>query len=307
MTTGNIPVPSAPANGPVSIIGASGRSGAALCRALLAESQKIIAVVRSQGNLAPDIAAACWAVRVADLTDSTTLALAFEDAAIVVNTAHARHLPAILAATKAPVVALGSTRKFTHWPDNHGGGVLAGEAALKADGRPSIILHPTMIYGAQGEDNVQRLAKLLERLPVIPLPGGGRALVQPIDQRDVTRCLVSAIHLIQSGDVTGPESIVIAGPTAVAYRTFVRMVLYFAGLGGRPIISLPGWMLMALSHVTRHIRKLPQIAPEEIRRLLEDKNFDIGMMEQRLGVIPVPLANGLHNLFGARSHHKQKP
>ncbi len=36
------------------------------------------------------------------------------------------------------------------------------------------MLHPTMIYGAQGEDNVQRLARLLRRLPVVPLPGGGR-------------------------------------------------------------------------------------------------------------------------------------
>ncbi|MBF0859844.1 NAD-dependent epimerase/dehydratase family protein [Gluconobacter sp. LMG 31484] len=307
MTTGDIPQPAVPAQGPVCIIGASGRSGSALCRALLAEGQKIIAVVRSQGNLAPDIAQACLAVRIADLTDSSTLPLAFEDAAVVVNTAHARHLPAILAATKAPVVALGSTRKFTRWPDDHGRGVLAGEAALKADGRPSIILHPTMIYGAQGEDNVQRLAKLLERLPVIPLPGGGRALVQPIDQRDVTRCLVSAIHLIQKGEVTGPESIVIAGPAAVAYRTFVRMVLYFAGLGGRPIMSLPGWLLMALSHITHHIRRLPQIAPEEVRRLLEDKNFDVGPMESRLGVTPVPLANGLHHLFGRRSHQNRDP
>lgn len=51
----------------------------------------------------------------------------------------------------------------------------------------------------------------------------------------------------------------IAGPTAMAYRTFVRMVLYFAELGGRPIVSLPGWTLMALSHLTRHIRRLPQI------------------------------------------------
>lgn len=295
------------ASGPVCIVGASGRSGAALCRALLAQGQKIIAVVRSQGNLAPDIAQACQAVRIADLTEPATLTLAFEDAAIVVNTAHARHLPAILAATTAPIVALGSTRKFTNWPDDHGRGVLAGEAALEAGGRPSILLHPTMIYGAQGEDNVQRLGKLLERLPVIPLPGGGRALVQPIDQRDVTRCVVAAIRLIQSGNVSGPESIVIAGPTAVAYRTFVRMVLYFAELGGRPIISLPGWMLMALSHVTRHIRKLPQIAPEEIRRLLEDKNFDIGPMEHRLGVTPIPLANGLHHLFGRRSPEKHKP
>ena len=51
--------------------------------------------------------------------------------------------------------------------------------------RPGVLLHPTMIYGAEGEDNVQRLAAVLRRLPIIPLPAGGSALVQPIHQSDV--------------------------------------------------------------------------------------------------------------------------
>ena len=78
----------------------------------------------------------------------------------MVSCAHARHTPAILAAAPelAALVLLGSTRKFTRWPDAHGNGVLAGEAALLASGRSGVMLHPTMIYGAQGEDNVQRLA-----------------------------------------------------------------------------------------------------------------------------------------------------
>ena len=45
-----------------------------------------------------------------------------------------------------------------------GAGVLAGEADFLAAGRPGVMLHPTMIYGAQGEDNVQRLAALLRQL-----------------------------------------------------------------------------------------------------------------------------------------------
>ena len=73
----------------------------------------------------------------------------------------------------ARLVLLGSTRKFTRWPDAHGNGVLAGEAAFLASGRAGVMLHPTMIYGAQGEDNVQRLAALLRRVPIVPLPGGG--------------------------------------------------------------------------------------------------------------------------------------
>ena len=125
---------------------------------------------------------------VADLTDPAALARALEGATHVVSCAHARYTARVIAAAPeaARLVLLGSTRKFTRWPDAHGNGVLAGEAALLASGRSGVMLHPTMIYGAQGEDNVRRLAALMRRLPVLPLPAGGRSLVQPIHQSDVT-------------------------------------------------------------------------------------------------------------------------
>src|SRR6202012_1924087 len=139
-----------------------------------------------------------------------------------VSCAHARHTPAILAAAPpdAQLILLGSTRKFTRWPDSHGDGVLAGEAALMNSGRRGVMLHPTMIYGAQGEDNVQRLAALLRRLPLLPLPAGGRFLVQRTHQSDVPRCIRAALQ----GDWDGPGSLVIAGPSAVRYADFVRAV-----------------------------------------------------------------------------------
>ncbi|MBC7801670.1 MAG: NADH-ubiquinone oxidoreductase, partial [Gemmatimonadaceae bacterium] len=191
------------------MIGASGRSGTALCRALSRDGVPYIPVVRSADR---------WAAtglpgepRIADLRDgSLRAALAGVDR--VASCAHARHIPAILAASDAGhFVFLGSTRKFTRWPDAHGAGVLDGEAAFLAAGRPGVLLHPTMIYGATGEDNVQRLAALLRRLPVVPLPDGGRALVQPIHQSDVTRCLRASLDVAWPG----PEVIVIAGPASL--------------------------------------------------------------------------------------------
>jgi hypothetical protein len=38
---------------------------------------------------------------------------------------------------------------------------------------------------------------------------------------------------------------------------------------------------------------LPSVGPDEIRRLTEDKAFDIGPMRHRLGVNPMPLDVGL--------------
>ncbi|GBR48762.1 NADH-ubiquinone oxidoreductase [Acetobacter pomorum] len=280
-----------PQASPVHVIGASGRSGRAVCQALLAKGVPVIPVVRNASK-----AIGLKNIRIADLTAPTArLKPILEDATRIVCTAHARNIPALLAAAPpaAKLVCLGSTRKFTHWPDAHGNGVLLGEKALMASGRDGIILHPTMIYGAQGENNVQRLAALLRFLPVIPLPNGGTALVQPIWQGDVTASVLAALERTWQG----PRSLVIAGKNAVTYKQFVSLVEQASGLRPRPFISLPAKFLMACARITSRIPGLPEIGPDEIRRLLENKNFDISPMQNFLGVQPIDLQEGLARTF----------
>ena len=69
----------------------------------------------------------------------------------------------------------------------------------------------------------------------MPLPGGGRFLVQPIHQSDVTRCIRAA--LARAWD--GPASMVIAGPEPVRYADFVRAVATAAGLRKPLILPFP--------------------------------------------------------------------
>ena len=277
----------------IAVIGASGRSGAALCRALATRGTEFIPVVRDAGRWATTTLAAT--PRIADLRDAATLTAALAGAECVVSCAHARWAPAIRAAAppQARCIFMGSTRRFSRWPDAHGNGVRAGEAAFLASGRAGVMLHPTMIYGAQGEDNVQRLAALLRRLPFAPLPGGGRSLVQPIHQDDVTRCLLAALD----HPWAGPETLVVAGPEPLPYRDFLAAVAQAAGLAPPRIVSLPVAPLMALAPLTRLLPLLPRIRPAEIRRLTEDKAFDIGPMRRTLGVEPIPLAEGLRRTF----------
>jgi uncharacterized protein YbjT (DUF2867 family) len=234
----------------------------------------------------------------ADLGDAAALRAALGDARTVVSCAHARHTGAILQAAPAAsrFVLLGSTRKFTAWPDAHARGVLAGEADFLAAGRPGVMLHPTMIYGAAGEDNVQRLAALLRRLPAVPLPRGGASLVQPIHQDDVTRCVLAALDR----EWTGPEMLVIAGPVAVSYADFVRAVAASAGLPPPRILPFPMPLLRAGAALARRLPGLPRVQPDELRRLLEDKAFDIAPMRRALGVAPVGLAAGLAQTFAAQ-------
>lgn len=283
---------------PVHVIGASGRSGSALARFL---GSRIVPVVRDAAKW--DALGFGVTPMVADLTDPPSLARALRGATHVVSCAHARFAAQVVAAApeQARLVLLGSTRKFTRWPDVHGNGVLAGEAALLASGRSGVILHPTMIYGAQGEDNVQRLAVLIRRLPVLPLPGGGRSLVQPIHQSDVTRAILAAL----GHPWIGPHAMVIAGPEPVSYLDFIRAVGLASGSGLPRTLTVPAGPLIALAPLTRFLPGLPTIEAEEIRRLLEDKAFDIGPMRAVLGFTPISLHEGLALTF-ASLHRRGK-
>ncbi|TPG53227.1 NAD(P)-dependent oxidoreductase [Roseomonas nepalensis] len=280
----------------IAVIGASGRSGVALCRALSAAGLAVRPVVRDAGRWAAT--GLPGAPRLADLRDGPALRAALAGAARVVSCAHARHAPAILAAAPegAPLVLMGSTRRFSRWRDDHGDGVRRGEAALLESGRPGVILHPTMIYGAEGEDNVQRLAALLRRLPLAPLPGGGAALVQPVHQSDVTRSLLAALRR----DWAAPEAVVVAGPAPLHYADFLRAVCRAAGFAPPRVVPLPLAPLLALAPLLRAVPGLPRIRGDELRRLTEDKAFDIGPMRERLGVDPIGLEEGLALTFAWR-------
>ena len=278
--------------GPVHVIGASGRSGQAIVRALLARDIPVVPIIRNPSRW-PGTGLPGTPL-IADVT-APGLEKALEGATAIVSTAHARTIPFILSAAPpgAHFVFLGSTRKFTRWPDAHGKGVIEGEDAFHASGRPGALLHPTMIYGADGEDNVRRLATLIRRLPILPLPGGGTALVQPIHQSDLTRCILAALAVPWDG----PQSLVVAGPVALPYADFVRAVAVAAGLKPPRIATLPALALRIASPITL-LPFLPRVGAAELRRLGEDKAFDISLMRGRLGIHPMPLAEGLARTFG---------
>jgi nucleoside-diphosphate-sugar epimerase len=127
---------------------------------------------------------------------------------------------------------------------------------------------------------------------VVPLPGGGRSLVQPIHQGDVTASVLAALRR----EWRGPHSLVIAGPDAMPYAGFVRAVAAAGGLGSPRILPVPAALLMAAAAFTR-LPGLPRIRRAEIQRLLEDKAFDVTPMRVELGVHPIGLPQGLALTF----------
>ena len=90
----------------VHVIGASGRSGSVLSRALIALGDGVVAVVRDPSKFgALGIVAR---TEKADLADPVALRAALHDAETIVSCAHARHAPAIIAAVGTNATRSGS-------------------------------------------------------------------------------------------------------------------------------------------------------------------------------------------------------
>jgi nucleoside-diphosphate-sugar epimerase len=122
--------------------------------------------------------------------------------------------------------------------------------------------------------------------------------VQPIHQDDVTRAVLAALDY----DWDGPHTLVIAGPRPIPYAEFMRAVAAAAGIRPPRIVSCPAKPLIMLATLTRLLPFLPHVRTAEVRRLLEDKAFDIGPMRAMLGFDPMPLEAGLARTF-ARLHN----
>lgn len=271
----------------IAVIGATGNVGRALVTALLAQGIEVVAIARNVSRL-QQLGDGVHPYAVDLESDASVLRKILGDAVCVINVAHARYTRRIIAALhrgEVRLITLGSTRKFTRFPDQKAAEMQDAEAT-HGQGVNGVILHPTMIYGGT-DNNISRILNIVRWTPLVPLPQRGGALLQPIHRDDVVQCLMAAIK-----PETGNTSIIIAGAQPLTYAEIIQVCGRAAGRRVR-VISIPLWGMLMLAWVTRFIPGLPSIARDEVRRLLEDKAFDIGPMQARLGVRPCTFEEGL--------------
>ena len=271
----------------ITIVGATSGPGKSLFLKLAALGRPVLGIGRSQTKVAElraltkDTRAEIIAVDVAldqDFLSSTDILIHCSQPNLV------KHL---LSSNLDRFIGLGSTRKFTRFPDQKCIDVTEMERIVMSSGVDATVLHPTLIYGADGLNNVERIANTARRSPIIPLPAKGLSLIQPIHCDDVVDSIISCIDNRQIN-----KTIVIAGPSPITYRHFVQTVIDAAGLSSR-IVSLPNFAIASIAQLTTLIPAVPTISTSEVKRLLEDKHFDTVEMNRDLGIKPRSFETGM--------------
>lgn len=277
------------------VTGGSGFLGSAVIERLVALGDDVIALARS--DEAARRVEALGATSIAgDLDDPASLdrsfAAAEADALVNIASLGFGQAPAIVAAAAEAGLSRGiyvsSTAIFTTLDAPSKPRRTAGEDAVTSTSLEWTVVRPTMIYGTPGDRNLARLLQIMGRAPVLPLPGGGARLQQPVHVDDLAAAIVTALER--------PESIRraynLAGPEAITFRQLLEQ----AGdaVGRRPrMIAVPLGATTAAVRLYERVSPRPRLKAEQLERLSEDKAFDISDARTDLDFDPRPFAVGI--------------
>jgi uncharacterized protein YbjT (DUF2867 family) len=202
------------------------------------------------------------------------------------------HAPGIVAAAQTAgfgrSVFISTTAVTTSLPARSRSVRLAAEREIETSGLKWTILRPTMIYGAPGDRNLSRLLMLLRRTPVLPVPGGGRRLQQPVHVADLADAVLAAV----TQPAAAGRRYDLAGPAPI---TFARLLHTCAeAIGSRTrLLPVPLAPMVAALRGYERISRAPRIRAEQLERLAEDKAFAIDDAARDLGYAPRPFADGI--------------
>ncbi len=292
-TGANVSAPDA--RPPVLVTGATSHTGERVVAQLLAQGARVRILTRDAGKLARlGMDASRLDVRQGDLTAPWTLWEALSGCRALLNIAHVRYSAVCVRACRAigvrRLIVMSSTRRFTRWPCETSRAVNRGESAVRGSGLDWTILRSTMIYGGPRDNNITRIMRWVARHRWIPLVGGGRTLIQPVYVDDLAGLIVRALdHPAAAGHV-----FTVGAPEPISYRALIEEI---ARLMNKRIwlMNVPASVALAAGIVLEKAAPRLRIRAEQVRRLQEDKAFDIGETCRALDFHPRPVRQGLRD------------
>jgi nucleoside-diphosphate-sugar epimerase len=228
------------------VFGAGGAVGEAIAHALIAGGWSVTASMRRQrDDVTARLSAGGAVVRYDDLDEAGEwVSVAAEcDAIIFVTHLGIANLALLRMPLAAQRIVVFSSNNVAVQPKSKVYAEIAeAERGVRKLCPDAAIVRPTLIYGDPRLPTVTRLMRMARSWPFVPMPGPGRALLQPVFHEDLAR---AAAWL---AGASGAGTYAIGGPENITMRGLYRAVVRMSGRKVR-ILAVPLWLLRIVGPV----------------------------------------------------------
>jgi NADH dehydrogenase len=170
---------------------------------------------------------------------------------------------------------------------------LAGEALLKAEPRlRHTIVRPTLVYDQGGGLEFMLFWRYLERFPVVPFVGDGRARKRPVWAEDIVAGLARIVGNPRSHGKTYNFS----GAEAVTIRELAELMLARRGQR-KAFVHLPVGLCRLVARGMGLLMKDPPLSLQAIAGLVNDADLPPDEATRDLGYVSIGVREGLLRCF----------
>jgi uncharacterized protein YbjT (DUF2867 family) len=165
------------------------------------------------------------------------------------------------------------------------------EEVVRASALDWTIIRPSLIYGP-GDEFVSVLARMMRRLPAMPVLGDGQYRVQPVAVEHVAEGFARALQLT----TTVAQTYEVGGPEAFRFVDFLDQIGLALGLRKVRKVHAPLGVVKAM---TRAFGWLPfsPVTRDQLIMLEEGNVTESGRFYADFEITPEPLAHGLRRMF----------
>jgi nucleoside-diphosphate-sugar epimerase len=299
------------------ITGASGFLGARLAQILAARGEAVRGLVRPTSDCAP-LAGLAVELVVGDLTGAASLRPAVAGVDVVVhcaattsetspdlaasrrtNVVGTQHLLAAAAEQGVRRVIFISSQSAT--PENtgaYGMTKLEAERCVAASGLAFTTLRPSTIYGPGARGLFAKIARFVERLPVIPIIGSGRQRFRPIHVDDVAAAIIACA---ESARTIG-RTYDLGGLDGISFADFIDGIGEL--LGRRPLtLRIPIPVCIALARALARVTSNPPLTIDNIVGIRQMRECDITAAQRDFGFSPRSFRAAIAEMRRSRLAH----
>ncbi|MGD0114628.1 MAG: complex I NDUFA9 subunit family protein [Dehalococcoidia bacterium] len=172
--------------------------------------------------------------------------------------------------------------KFPYWHAKW-----QAEQSVTASRLTYTILRPSLVFGPE-DDFFNRLARLIRRVPVVPVAGDGKTRFQPVWVEDVVSCVVASL-----GEGTHDrETLEIGGPEYFSYDEIIDLIGETLG-HRKPKAHLPLCLMRPAARAMQSVLPNPPVTTDQLAMLSKDNTTELDAVPKAFGFQPRSLREGL--------------